>query len=195
MQEFTSAHSSPCQDSQGFIEVCSEQLRGVCLLDRWLGFTNKKKKAATFPDLGRPSPSNTKQKGEKLDLLPNCFFCHSEDLLFIVCDTEFLCSLRRLWRRFFGAAGGHVTLLNEWTGLSDTLGYMRPAEDRDLTLFLLSPGDCVSYTHFKRMRAGSRLIELVSIARERNVHCNWSRVLGSHAPRHAVTSLLILEIG
>lgn len=33
---------------------------------------------------------------------------------------------------FFGAAGRHVTLLNKRAGLSDTLGYRRPAEDRDL---------------------------------------------------------------
>lgn len=33
-------------------------------------------------------------------------FCHSEDLLFIVCDTESLCSPRRLWRRFQGDRGG-----------------------------------------------------------------------------------------
>lgn len=33
-----------------------------------------------------------------------------------------------------------MTLLNEWAGLSDTLGYSRPAEDRDITLFPLSLG-------------------------------------------------------
>lgn len=92
--------------------------------------------------------------------------CHSMDLLFIVCDTEPLCSLRRLWRRFKGEG-----VVRGACDSSERMSWPEwRSEDRALALFPLSPWSSVSS---KRL-AESHLTELVSIAREQHVCCNWA---------------------
>lgn len=58
-------------------------------------------------DSGPSSPKLLTRSGKKKKVgftLPSVC-CHSMDLLFIVCDTESLCSVRRLWRRFKRGVG------------------------------------------------------------------------------------------
>lgn len=65
-----------------------------------------------------------------MDLLPDCFLATPR----IYCSLFVTPSLfvpRGACGGGFGPAGGHVTLVSEWAGLSDTPGYMRPAEDRE----------------------------------------------------------------
>lgn len=71
-------------------------------------------------------PNKTKkERRRKVGFTPRLFFCLSKDLLFIVCDTESLCSpppeapVEEVFSS--GRPEEHVTPLSEWTGLSDTL--------------------------------------------------------------------------
>lgn len=124
-------------------------------------------------------PNKTKkERRRKVGFTPRLFFCLSKDLLFIVCDTESLCSPppRRLWRRFF-PQGGRRNMWLLWANGPAWVTLWRPAEDREmLHSFTLSLGSRVSlsqrgWLRLSLDRAGHRCSR---------AKCNRSRVSESH---------------
>lgn len=125
-------------------------------------------------------PPNTKQKGEKLDLVPNCFLPLQGFIVHCLWQRVSLFSEAPVEEVSGRLEDMWLLWMNEpaWVTGWGTGGLQRI----DIVYCFLCHWEVVSVIHTSKGPSECHLTELVSIAREQNVQCNWSHVLDLMPP-------------
>lgn len=145
MQEFKSVLSSQRNSHSG---ACWIQLTGVGLLFTVVTVTKFLQMKPPRSRISVTLPPNTKQKGEKLDLVTNCFVPLRGFIVHCLWQRVSLFSEAPVEEVSGRLEDMWLLWMNEPAWVTG-LGKRRPADDRHCVLFPLSLGSCVTYIHFK----------------------------------------------